>query len=210
MCVNERVYIHVPAGWAVNRVPHRVELCPGPIRQADIRSPGRNQGEQEISAEPLPSLIPGKKRILVPTDFSPSSAQAVKHAANLANQGAVSVTLLHIINVNPPDSAAWAGPAQTLMERLWTEGFAQMDRLARFLAGKQLELRTIVEEGLPWEQIVERSLGFDLIVLGKDPARRWKFFSQHTVQRVTKEAGCPVVVVSGRRTNHWEGTECCI
>jgi len=118
------------------------------------------------------------------------------------------VTLLHIINVNPPDSAAWAGSAQTLMEGLWTEGYAQMGRLVRFLAGKPLDLRTSIEEGLPWEQIVEKSRGFDLIVLGKDPVRRWNFFSQHTVQRVMKEAGCPVVVVSGRKTNHWEGTEC--
>jgi len=97
------------------------------------------------------------QRILVPTDFSPASAQAVKHAANLANQGAVSVTLLHIINVNPPDSAAWAGSAQTLMEGLWTEGYAQMGRLVHFLAGKPLDLRTSIEEGLPWEQIVEKS-----------------------------------------------------
>jgi nucleotide-binding universal stress UspA family protein len=144
-------------------------------------------------------LIPGRKRILVPTDFAPCSAQAVEHAVILAGEGAANVTLLHIINVNPPDSADWTGPAQTLMERLWTDGCAQMLRLARVLSGRGVEPRTIIEEGLPWEQIVEKSRSFDLVVLGKNPSRRWNLFSQHTVQRVMKDADCSVVVVAGRQ-----------
>jgi nucleotide-binding universal stress UspA family protein len=86
------------------------------------------------------------------------------------------------------------------MAGLRNEAFGQMSRLASVLAEKHFEFQTIIEEGLPWERIVEKSQGFDLIVLGKQAARRAKIFSQQTVRRVMQDAACPVVVVSGLST----------
>jgi nucleotide-binding universal stress UspA family protein len=203
--VNARSYVPPGVGSIISRVARRFKRrsCPVyPTPEAERRS---NHSELETGTDskdrPRSSEQPPKRtlnRILVPTDFSPSSAQALDHALSLAAQSHASITLLHIINVNPPDSAHWAGSAATLMERLWTEGFAQMGRLAWSLAGRNVEPRTIIEEGLPWERIVEKSDNADLIVLGKHPSRRWNFFSHHTVERVITDAKCPVVVVSAQ------------
>ena len=179
-------------------------LCGRPADQPTIRA------YEEVSAPHLAerrTRLPGNAldspyganrggysfgRILVPTDFSPSSARAIEHAADLAGQSAAILTLLHVIDVNvrpkPGETAA------ALMKHLWDDASRQMKHLARLLAGR-IEARTAIEEGLPWEEIVEKSRAADLIVLGKDDSKsRWRFFARHTAERVIKHSTCPVMV----------------
>jgi nucleotide-binding universal stress UspA family protein len=128
----------------------------------------------------------------VPTDFSPAAEKAVERAVALANQCNASVTLLHVIDIN---ARARSGAADDLMKGLWDEGSTRMGQLAWSLNG-QVEAQTMLEEGLPWEKIVDKSEEFDLLVLGLNhPKRRFKLFSQHTGDRVLESAACPVMVV---------------
>jgi nucleotide-binding universal stress UspA family protein len=70
-----------------------------------------------------------------------------------------------------------------------------MGQLAWSLCG-QVEAQTAVQEGLPWEEIVERSRDFDLVLMGGSRGRkRWNLFSKHTARRVLENAACPVLVV---------------
>ena len=70
-----------------------------------------------------------------------------------------------------------------------------MARLASRLDGL-VDARTEVEEGLPSDVIAGKSKEFDLVVLGrKPPGRRWSLFAKHTVERVAREACCPVIAV---------------
>jgi nucleotide-binding universal stress UspA family protein len=137
------------------------------------------------------------RKILVPTDFSAASSKAVEHAVAIANQCNAALTILHVIDINAQASPQGFGSGQELMNHLWTEGSARMGQLAWSLCG-QVEAQTAVQEGLPWEEIVERSHDFDLVLLGGSRGRkRWNLFSKHTAQRVLENAACPVVVVHG-------------
>jgi nucleotide-binding universal stress UspA family protein len=132
------------------------------------------------------------KRILVATDFSLASSKAVECAVALANQCNAFLTILHVIDVN---TQAGSGTAEDLMKNLWAQGSAQMGQLAWSLSGR-VEAQTILAEGLPWEVILEKSQDFGLLVLGQSGGRTArKLFSQHTLERVLGNSGCPVTVV---------------
>jgi nucleotide-binding universal stress UspA family protein len=130
------------------------------------------------------------RRILVATDFSRASTDAVEHAAALAEKCGATLTVLHVIDVNAP---ATLGTAAELMRSLWAREEMEMARLMARLSGR-VAARTEVEEGLPSEVIVEKSREFDLVILGRKRSR-WNPFSRHTVQRVARKAACRVMVV---------------
>jgi nucleotide-binding universal stress UspA family protein len=132
------------------------------------------------------------RRILVATDFSAGSTKAVEQAAALAERCRAWLTVLHVIDVNV--GPAW-GPAGEVIRGLWETARVEMARLASWLDGR-VEARGEVEEGLPAEVIVEKSKGYDLLVLAKKPVRsRWNLFARHTAERVARCAACPVIVV---------------
>jgi nucleotide-binding universal stress UspA family protein len=135
------------------------------------------------------------RKILAPTDFSPSSTEAVERAVAIANQCGAVLTILHVIDINRQISS---GTARELMRDFWEEGSVRMARWAWSLAN-QAEVQTMLAEGLPWEVIVEKSRDFDLLVLGQgDLQTKRNFFSHHTAQRVIKHSACPVLVVPAR------------
>jgi nucleotide-binding universal stress UspA family protein len=157
---------------------------PGPASLLDYRP-----------AQP-PSSAKALASVLVATDFSPASAQAVERAVTLANQCHATLTILHVIDINAQPALTESGTAHDLMKRRWEEGSGRMGQLAWSLCGR-VAARTMLEEGLPWEQIVEKSADFDLLILGKCRARKgWKLFSNRTAQRVIEHSACPVMVVT--------------
>jgi nucleotide-binding universal stress UspA family protein len=138
----------------------------------------------------------GIRRILVPTDFSTGSARAIERAVAIANQCSADVTILHVVDIN---TQVEAGECDAFMRRIWDEGSSQMGQLALSLSGR-VEARTMVEQGLAWETIIEKSRDFDLVVLGQSERRSsLRLFSQHTAQRVMENAACPVMVVPPER-----------
>jgi nucleotide-binding universal stress UspA family protein len=138
----------------------------------------------------------GIRKILVATDFSPCSTRAVEHAVALASQCGASLTLLHVIEVNPPAAFTSVGGAEALMRGLRVDAITQMARLAGALSPAQVEAQPMLVEGLPAEEIVEQSARCDLVVLGIGLAKRsWRLFAKHTTQGVIEAAACPVLVV---------------
>jgi nucleotide-binding universal stress UspA family protein len=135
------------------------------------------------------------RHILVPTDFSTYSAEAVGRAAALARRYNATLTILHVIDVNPAAARAHCGPAEDLMGQLWDTSHREMRRLKESFAGSQTKIQTMLVEGLPAEAIVENSSGFDLLIMGEPRSKSWKLFSRHTARRVIEKAKCPVLVV---------------
>ena len=136
-------------------------------------------------------------KILVPTDFSPCSHRALEFAVSLAQQCEANLTILHVVDINT-QSPGESMRAVELMKGLWETGFEQMGKLAFSLSG-QVNAQTAIEEGLPWEQILEKSLQADLVILGKPCAKSgFKPFCKNTAQRVIENAACPVIVVPDR------------
>lgn len=135
------------------------------------------------------------RKILVPTDFSPASNEAVERAVAIANQCNARLTILHVIDINAQADPHRFESAEDLMERLWGESSARMAQLASSLCGR-VEAETAMQEGLPWEEIAERSRDHDLVLLGQGRAKRLRsLFSKCTAQTVLDRAACPVMVV---------------
>lgn len=151
----------------------------------------------EIHVQPDLSVMPVKKRILVPTDFSLCAAKALEHAAAMAKEWSASITLLHIVNVNPPDSYRWVGPANGHMVDLRNHALVEMRRLTESLAARDIEFHAIIQEGIPWEEIADQSGDFDLIILARGTKRRFRFFSHDTSLRARNHANCEVRLLFG-------------
>jgi nucleotide-binding universal stress UspA family protein len=135
-------------------------------------------------------------RILVPTDFSPSSARALECAIAMPRQSDASLTILHVIDINPPAASRHFGTADDLMRQLWVRGTSEFAGLKTSLDQTQVRIQTLLVEGLPFEAIVENSCDFDLLVIYEPSFKSaWNFFSRHTARRVIEQAKCPVHVV---------------
>jgi nucleotide-binding universal stress UspA family protein len=116
----------------------------------------------------------------------------------LAGEHNADLTFLHVVDVN---ARAELGSADLLMRHLWEKATAQMQQLVSSLDAR-FKTETAIEEGLPWDEIVERSRDYDLVVLSRGrPRRIWNPFSHHTVERVTERAACPVAVVTEQNSD---------
>ena len=140
------------------------------------------------------------RKILVPIDFSPESMEVVAQAVALARRHAATLTLLHVIDITPPEAQTYCGPANSMMKQLWTSGREQLLRLAESLEQQGVQTRTLILEGLPAEVIIDSSAGFDTLVIGQHRrTSAWNLFARHTARRVINHAHCPVLVASQKQ-----------
>jgi nucleotide-binding universal stress UspA family protein len=139
------------------------------------------------------------RNILAPTDFSPASTEAVIEAAALARRYDATLTILHVIDSNPPSARTHLGAAEELMRQLWAAGRAELRRLTESLAQQQTRTQARIIEGIPAEVIIENSSGFDLLAISEERSgSAWHIFSGHTARRVIEGAACPLLVVHPR------------
>jgi universal stress protein A len=142
------------------------------------------------------------KRILVPSDFSETSARALEHAKSVAERFEASLELLHVVpnpfmaNAAtlyvgmplPPDflSELDRDPRQRLYEAL-----TEVDR-------QHFKVRSVVKVGDPLLEIVEhaRAERVDLIVMGTHGRTGVShLFLGSVAERVVRTAACPVLTV---------------
>jgi nucleotide-binding universal stress UspA family protein len=138
------------------------------------------------------------KKILVPVDFSPHSAEAVRVAADIAEQYHGSITLVHVHDPLPyalPSEFDVFTPAQEA--RLIAEfekRLAVTQRAAESAGAQRVETRLL--HGQPSTAIVDaaRSGQFDLIVMGTHGRTGIKHALLGSVaERVVRNAPCPVL-----------------
>jgi nucleotide-binding universal stress UspA family protein len=134
------------------------------------------------------------RRILVTTDFSPDTRDAVTQALFLTRESGANLTLLHVV----PDLVVEAGDKdrEPLLRGIVTE----LDRLIPPTARKWCAVETRVELGLPVEVIPQilTSGKFDLLVMnihGKNTLERT--FIGSTAERTLREVAgvCPVLLI---------------
>ncbi len=136
------------------------------------------------------------RRVLVPTDFSPTEAKTLDHAVALARLLDAKLILLHVVDINDPAWSKYAGSSDDFMRQLWTKARAEMDRLTKSLASEPLDVEAIIVEGIPVEEIVRHIQDSDLLVVGRpQPKPFWRFFSKETARRTMERAECGVLVV---------------
>ncbi len=140
----------------------------------------------------------GLKKILVPTDFSPSANAAFKYALQLQENFRAQINVLHVLEPDgPPHFNRIAGaladlekqPAKARKElRAWVDSTADADPTAKLL----------VRTGMPAYEIVEaaKELDVDLIVIATSGLTGWKHFCiGSTAESVVRAAPCSVLVV---------------
>lgn len=143
------------------------------------------------------------KRIVVPIDFSETSAQALPYAAALAEQFGAEIILLHVIEwVAIPSELGSAPSAITEADK----GSVAKDllRLRQEALGEDVPGRTIVRAGAPFQEITRaaKEMGADMIILTtRGHTGLQNVLLGSTAERVVRHAECPVLVVRKKAPN---------
>ena len=141
-------------------------------------------------------------KILVPTDFSEYSDQALRQALDIGKEYGATVYLLHVIHERIPIGAIEFPLSYEIDAQLRVQVAEDARRnlaaqAAKFPQAKEVGLTTDVKYGTPYMTILEeeRERGIDLIViasLGRSGIA--KFLIGSVARNVLKGAKCPVLL----------------
>ena len=137
------------------------------------------------------------KNILVATDFSAASVNALKCVLPLARQFNSTIHILHVIRDSHILTDAESGAADsTTCQQSEADARRQLERLATMVGA--VPHRTWLEEGKVWEAVedVIRSQQIDLVVVGASgKSELKKFFLGSVAESIIRDAPCPVLAV---------------
>jgi nucleotide-binding universal stress UspA family protein len=143
-------------------------------------------------------MVPNFRKLLVPTDFSPTSTRAVDYARALAGRLGARVHLLHVIE-DPFITGTWS--------EMYAVGFPEIrEQLTRDAELRLAALRTTfagvpttseVRLGSPAATIAEAAhQGADMIVMGTHGRSGFAHLMLGSVaERVLRLAPCPVLTI---------------
>jgi nucleotide-binding universal stress UspA family protein len=137
------------------------------------------------------------KQILVATDFSAGSDEALEQAIDIARPSGAAVEIVHVLEMSEefPFGAGTVGPDYgTLFEGIEL----QLSRRAAHVAAAGLACTTKIIEGRAVAQITQRGrdIGADLIVVGTHGRTGLAHVVLGSVaERVVRRAPCPVLTV---------------
>ena len=145
-----------------------------------------------------------KPRILVPVDFSDSSARAVHHAVKLAAESGGSLTIVHVV----PSDYGWLGigreESSDLDRSLQRQAADRLRAFADEHVGHNVAAELEVRIGRPAAEIVTaaRESKCDLIVTStRGLTGLDRYLIGSVADRVTRLAPCPVVLIRpGKRS----------
>jgi len=147
------------------------------------------------------------KSILVPTDFSPASKNALNFAEGLARQFNGQITLLHVIEPVPmADFGAY--PVALTHDQLLKETRKTLGDFSHHELAENLLKETRVLVGRPFQEIADaaRSLKVDLIVIGTHGHSGFaRAILGSTAERVVRYAPCPVLTVRDKEARSRKG-----
>jgi universal stress protein A len=140
------------------------------------------------------------RAILVPTDFSEFSDNALRYALDIAAQYNATVYLLHVLSERVySDHTITLELIETLKKRRMEDAENLLGgQLAKFPQSKNLRVVKIVRTGLDYEEIlrVHEELGVDLIVIASHgQTGLLSLFVGSVAEKVARGAKCPVLLV---------------
>jgi len=155
---------------------------------------------------PLGSKAPTARiqRIVLPTDFSEASRQAIVPAVALAREFGAAVTLVYVVPSSLPAEFGHLGLALET-KRLTTESEEALAEFRRRHLPEDLDVRVVVTEGGAAYRLSEtaREIDADLIVISTHGYTGFKHvWLGSTAERVVRHAPCPVLIVRATPTNH--------
>ncbi len=140
------------------------------------------------------------RTILVATDFSAASLEALRYAQALASQFKAILHLIHVVDLRQvdPELAPWGLTAAELEDRLRRRLHATARKAAPPIPASRCHLRT----GKAYQMICHEAQRreADLIILATQGIAHVRdVILGSTAQRVVREASCPVLVVRGEK-----------
>ncbi len=159
--------------------------------------------EKLLRRSPIPMLItrdsnkagkipPALRRILVTTDFSEGTDNALAYAFSLAQESQAKITLLHVISDYAPANIEGGGPALSVSVR------KRLEEMIPEAVHDWCDAEVRVEFGSPYAVILKTlaSRKIDLLVMnihGKGMLDRALLGS--TAERVVRASACPVMLI---------------
>jgi nucleotide-binding universal stress UspA family protein len=141
-------------------------------------------------------------RILVPTDFSKHSDNALRYAVAFAEKFNAELLLLHVVQDLAwfvPEAVLAAGTMPTTpIEEFAAAARTALDRVVQGLNLPHLSIRPDVIEGVPFDAILRfaKSKDVDLIVMGTHGHTGLAHLLMGSVaEKVVRKAPCPVLTV---------------
>lgn len=143
------------------------------------------------------------KKILVPTDFSGYSDNALKQAVVIAEKFNAKIVLLHAIDENFLQCAADYCISNTAVEQLKNESMKtsedKLNKAINALKGStKVDVSSVIKYGVPAEVILDEQLknGIDLIVIASHGKTGiLKHLIGSVTDKVVRSAKCPVMVI---------------
>ena len=144
------------------------------------------------------------KRILVATDFSDCSREAVDYALNFAERVSAEVEIVHVVErpvyfeVGVAHSLQLRHDVDQWLRELKAEAAKRLEELAADVRGRKPGVRSSLREGTPVEEILKaaRETAADLIVIGTHGRTGLPHVVLGSVaERVVRSAECPVLTV---------------
>jgi len=144
--------------------------------------------------------LEGIKKILIATDGSEYTKEAVSQGLHLAKVLGAEVTALYVIDQTSFVSFPIDSSIVSVYSLLENEGKRAVEEVKK--DGEQLgvNVTTVVAEGSPTRKIVEMAAKMDLVVIGTlGRSALSKLFMGSVAERVTRYAPCPVLVVRSKK-----------
>ncbi|MGC9324618.1 MAG: universal stress protein [Desulfomonilia bacterium] len=140
------------------------------------------------------------QKILIPTDFSPSSRHAFSYALDLNRLFKARLYLIHVLQDFTEFSEYNLSP--TILPQLYLEfeqtASKRLDEMTASLVPKDTHCDTYILHGVPFFEIIQfsRKEQVDLIVIGAHGRTGLKhMIFGHTAQKVVEKAPCPVLTI---------------
>jgi len=140
------------------------------------------------------------KRILIATDGSEYTREAVTYGLWLAKRLDAEVTALYVIDQTSFVSYPMDSSIVSVFSLLEKEGKRAVEEVREDGESMGVKVTPMVLEGSPTRKIIETSSDFDLVVLGTlGRSAIAKLFMGSVAERVTRYAPCPVLVVRSKK-----------
>jgi nucleotide-binding universal stress UspA family protein len=140
------------------------------------------------------------KRILIATDGSEYTKEAVTKGLKLAKVLGAEVTALYVIDQTSFVSFPMDSTIVSVYSLLENEGKRAVDEVKTEGVQMGVNVTPVVVEGSPTRKIVEMAADFDLVVMGTlGRSAISKLFMGSVAERVTRYAPCPVLVVRAKK-----------
>ncbi|WP_423792199.1 universal stress protein [Methanocaldococcus indicus] len=138
------------------------------------------------------------KKIVIPTDGSDVSNEALKHGYYIAKKMDAEVYVIYVVDISPFVGLPAEGTWEMIEQMLKEEGEEILKKSKEIANEYDLDVKTELLEGIPAKEIVEfaEKIKADLIVMGTTGKTGLERILLGSVaERVIKNSHCPVLVV---------------